>query len=335
MAGTLQTGIRQRQSLDALCEAAHEVDYSAYESDARGEIDFSRYFVCPTATPLYYTEIYESLSDRQKLRYNQLCGLAFNELVALFESEFADRVLKAIAETAQRGGDDQMLACVQQFLREEEHHTRAWRRLGELSDPCRYASEAYPVTRPSPVGIRLLNYIAARPLRFPANLWVMLALEEKALDVARRCLHMPLEDLDPVYRRMYARHAHDEARHVQIDWHFIDTYYTTASPGRRQRTAWLVAKLLRDVFLRPARSAMRVVTCWLEEFSELRPHRREFQRQLKGLIDCEGYHEMMYSQRGSPILFSLFDRFPEMQRMETVLLSYRADNTAVHSLSHD
>ena len=173
------------------------------------------------------------------------------------------------------------------------------------------------------MGVRFLHYIAARPLRFPAILWVMLALEEKALDTARRCLQMPRDDLDPVYRQMYARHAHDEARHVQVDWHFIDTYYPRLSPARRRRTAWLVAKLLGEVFLRPARSAKRVVACLLAEFPELQDRRKEFDQQLDGLMQCEAYHAMMYSRRGSPILFSLFDQYPEMHRMEAVLLSYR------------
>ncbi len=324
---TLAHGVRQRQPLARLREAADAVDHSAYHDRDGREIDTSRQFVCPSATPLYYTPIYNDLTDQQRLRYNQLCGLSFNELVTLFESQFAQRVLAAVRNDAERAGDEPLLDCVQQFIEEEEHHAQAWQRLCKLSDPVRYADTTYAITRPSPFGLRLMCFIAARPQRFPAILWVMLALEEKALNVARRCLHMPRHELEPTYREMYTQHAHDEARHVQLDWHFIERYYDRLTPSRRRRTAWLVAKLLGQIFLRPARAAIRVVECWLREFPELQSRKREIESQLAALVESKDYHEMMYSRRTTPILFSLFDRYPEMRRMEHVLLCYEANTT--------
>src|SRR5687767_13404148 len=60
-------------------------------------IDRSRWFVCPTLTPLYYAPIYHDLEEPHQRRYNQLTALCFSELISFFETTFASSVLAALA----------------------------------------------------------------------------------------------------------------------------------------------------------------------------------------------------------------------------------------------
>lgn len=323
MIETVTSGVRRRQTLLELCEGAQEAQPSGYVLTPAGRIDRLRFFLCPTATPLFYAAIYRELSESQARRYNQLCGMAFNELVTLFESEFAAKVLGALLNSGEVQCDTELAVCLSTFQVEEQRHTLAWQELNKFSEPDWYSSKTYVVTRPPAVGRRVMDFIAARPLRFTAIFWVMLALEEKAIDVARRCQQADRDLIEPHYREVYRRHAHDEARHVQIDWHLIDRFYARQSPPARRRCAWLVRQMMGRFFLPPNRSAMQVVDRLIGEHPELRPRRAEFHRQLKALAGDPEYHTMMYSRRSTPILFSLLDRFEEMRGMERVLLSYQ------------
>src|SRR4051812_8274154 len=79
-----------------------EPEVSAWMSavcDWDAPIDPARAFVCSTLTPLYYTPLYPQLTPRQQLRYNQLCAIAFNEVVVFFESSFAAALHALLAET--------------------------------------------------------------------------------------------------------------------------------------------------------------------------------------------------------------------------------------------
>lgn len=335
MAGTLTTTCRRQQSLEALHDAARCDRELAYHPACGGAIDGTRYFVCPTATPLYYTQVYQQLSHQQQLRYNQLTGMSFNELVTLFESDFAARVLAAAANTREVANDPLLRRCLEQFAAEEVQHTKHWVELNRLSDPQRYAHGVYVVTRPPPLARQLMRLVAARPRRFPAIFWVMLALEEKAIDVARRCQHAPREAIEPHYRAIYARHARDEARHVQIDWHLIDRFYASRPSGVRRRSAWLFAQIMGRFFLPPSRAAVRVVQQLVQEFPQLASRQGEIVHQLRSLAGNADYHEMMYSRRGTPITFALLDRFPEMQRMERVMLSYQRQTAGKDDAEND
>src|SRR5688572_6499911 len=84
-------------------------------------IDFTKPFIPETLTPLYHTEIYGSLSDEQKLCYNQLHGLYFNEQTMFFEKSFARTLLQELI--AQSTCPKVVREGLIQFMLEEEQHT--------------------------------------------------------------------------------------------------------------------------------------------------------------------------------------------------------------------
>src|ERR1041385_4591960 len=101
--------------------------------DLTTPIDRSKLFVCPTLTALYYTPVYGELSPEQARRYNQINGVAFGELIGLFEEHFAVRALAAIEldRTAPRA----LREYARCLIAEEQRHMSLWWRLNRLCEP--------------------------------------------------------------------------------------------------------------------------------------------------------------------------------------------------------
>lgn len=283
-------------------------------------VDRSRYFVCPTTTPLYYAKIYHQLASHHQIRYNQLTAILFSELISYFESQFAASVCAAIAKT--KGVDAGLTECLNRFVADEQDHIELWRRLSRLSEPDWYSESGWMLFRVTPPVAATLQLLTRRPQWFPMVYWIMLALEERSLDLSRRCMKMETEQIEPHYLWVYREHLKDEMRHVQIDWHLIDLYYSNKSSTLRRCNARLLQTAIGRFLLPPTRSAVRVVQRLAEEFPELNELLPEMKRQLRSLAENAAYQQMMYSRETTPITFGLFDRFPEMHRMQTTLLSY-------------
>jgi hypothetical protein len=320
---TLADRPSSRRPLDRLLERASAPD-DAFELELRGPLDTSRHFICPTATPLFYAPVYQKLSVSARLRYNQLTAISFNEVIAYFESTFAVSVLSALAGGALQRDDQELARGLAQFVAEEQKHTEWWRQLGRLS----VADDAPPLFRVPAATRSLLRWATRRPQLLPAVFWVMLALEERSIDISRRCLRADPATIEPNYRETYRRHLEHEVGHVYLDRQLIERYYA----GRNRATRRLNARLLRGAIatflLPPVRSAARVVQQLTRERPELAPLGGQMLAPLGGVGADPAYQAMMYSRESTPITFSLFDRFPEMHAIERVLSSYRPQPTA-------
>jgi hypothetical protein len=285
-------------------------------------IDKNRWFVCPSTTPLYYAPVYHDLNQKQQLRYNQLTAILFNELISFFETEFASSVCAALAATSDRECDAQLKVCLREFVTDERQHVQWWARLSKRSEPDWYSESRSMIFHVPRVVRGLLSFLTHRPQWFPAVFWIMLALEERSLDISRRCLHMRSSDIEPNYLSAYSDHLKDETRHVHIDWHLIEIYYAKRSRLMRNANARLLISSMAHFFLPPTRSAVRVINRLVSEHNELMPLLPEIKRQLRQLGSDRSYQEMMYSRESTPITFKLFDRFPEMHRIQRFLQTY-------------
>lgn len=313
----------RQQSLESLlARGEKQVTADVLEPEPSDPIDRTKYFVCPTLTPLYYTATYPELSPSQQCRYNQLCAMGFNELIAFFEGSFASSVLAALAAASRANLNADWSGCLRQFVDDEAKHIRWWRELNQRSDPELYRDGDSQIIRLSPVLLRLLQSITTRPRQFPAVFWIMLALEERSLEISRRCMKMDRELIEPRYRLIYQQHLIDESRHVQIDWHLIDRFFATRSRVTQEINARLLSYMMGEFFLKPNRSAVRVVRQLVAEHCELSMLLPRMTGELKSLQTDPAYQAMMYSRTTTPILFSLFDRFPAMHRMQNVLIKY-------------
>jgi hypothetical protein len=239
-----RAGSRPRLSLDRLSRPSSRRAPSD-SLPSGGPVDRSRLFVCPTVTPLFHTASFASLDPAQALRYNQIAGLSFNELIAFFERSFAPTVLAAL-----RGRVDPALAaCLDRFLEEERGHSEMFERLNRLSAPEWYGRTDTHVVRVPPLLRRLLRFVTERPAVFPAVLWLMLAMEEHSVEVSRRCARLAPERAEPQWAAVYKAHLEDEVRHVQIDWHLVERVYERRPALVRRADALVLRAVLRRFFL--------------------------------------------------------------------------------------
>jgi hypothetical protein len=317
----IPTTISQRP-LERLTRNRSASDEPAFQFDFLTPIERSCWFVCPTLTPLYYAPVYHDLDVRHQLRYNQLTALSFSELISFFETSFASSVLVALARCDGNRDDSDLARCLESFVEEERRHTEWWQNLNRLSEPEIYRKSDRVIIRISPAIESMLRQLTNRPVLFPLVFWVMLALEERSLEISRRCLRMSADQIEPRYQAIYRAHLAHESRHVQIDWHLIDRYFAASSAAVRRLNATLFRLAIQRYFLPPTRTAMRVLDRLMVEFKELQSVRSEMRRQLVRVGDDPAYHEMMYSRKSTPVTFSLFDRFSEFHAMRHVLHSY-------------
>jgi hypothetical protein len=308
-----------------LLRLAGQKDSAAYDAiDWTPPIDRTRWFVCETQTPLYYTPSYEGLTTDQRRRYNQLTGVLSNELIGLLETELLTAALGAIEGRAAGNVDPELVAAVCRFRDDERRHAEMWRRLNRLSEPEWYTTrDRYLARVPSPA-IALARALALRPALFPVVLWIQLAQEERSIDMSRRSLALPADRLEPRYRMAFLAHLQDEVRHVQVDWHLIERFYRNRSTLTRVMTARLFSFFVGSVLLMPVYSTTRVIRVLADEFVDLRPRVPRLLAELRALHACDSYHEMMYSRHTTPITFDLLDRHVEFRVVGRALRGYQA-----------
>src|SRR5580658_619 len=99
-------------------------------------IDFSRRFMPEELTTLYFTSAYATLTEAQRLRYNQLNALYFNEQTMFFEKTLARNVLGYFLAGLL---SEELKAGLAQFLAEEEQHSAMFARLNRQCAPEVYA----------------------------------------------------------------------------------------------------------------------------------------------------------------------------------------------------
>jgi len=286
----------------------HRTGSCPFEADV--PVDFSKPFVCPTLTPLYYTPIWKELSPEIQIRYTQLTALSFNELIAWFEKGFTSTL--SVLEQSD-GVPQELKALLPGFIEDERRHQRIWWALNRCTDPQRYLSDTAVITRIAPAARTLMKWLVRRPLGFPVAIWVMLILEEHGNEIARRCATRRGYEIEPHFAAAYLAHVRDETRHVQIDWHLIDALWPQLKGWRRFLNVWLFRLVIRNLLFRTENAAMSVADELVRERPELRPLLPRIRAQLSTVGGQPEFRAMMFSAEASPITFHLVRRFPELR----------------------
>lgn len=304
------TGAPRRMSREHIAEHAdrHRIDSCPF--DAGIPIDFSKPFVCPSLTGLYYTWLWGNLSPEDQLRYTQLSALSFNELIAWFEGGFSSTLLALVeSERVPR----ELRNLLPDFIEDERRHQTIWWALNRCADPERYSGNTASITRIAPMARRLMKWLASRPLEYPVAIWLMLILEEHGNEIARRCAARRPNEIEAHFAAAYLSHVRDEARHVQIDWHLIDYLWPRMSGWRRAVNVRLFRMVIGRLLFRTEHASISVVNELVRERPALRPLLPTMRIELRRLAHQPEFRNMMFSAQSSPIAFHLLSRFPELR----------------------
>ena len=262
-------------------------------------VDRTRPFIADALTPLYFTPVWAELTNAQRLTYNQLNGMYWNDLIAAFERHLVLALMKS--EIGPR---------IREVVREEVLHEGVFHELNRLAGAPR-TFIAIPRAASS-----MLRLLARTRSGAAALVWVMMLMEERSIAVMSDS-----RGIDATFARVYAAHVEDERGHVATDIELIALLH------RGVVTRWIAAMLFRLIvsacFIGPGRGARVVVDVLLDRHPELRPLRRRILAELRALRDDVRYHAMLYDREKVPSTFALFDRFKEMQLAARPLRAYR------------
>lgn len=280
-------------------------------------VDPGRLFIPAELTPLFHTPSYQELTEAQRLRYNQLHALYFNEQIMFFETALGRPLLRALLREA---WPDRLAAGLRQFLEDEQRHTEMFRRLNRRSAPGLYDGRDYHfIDIPAAWGA-VLRWTVDRPLSFPLFLWLMLLQEERSLFYSKAYLRHRTS-VEPSFVEAHRLHLVDEARHVHWDEELLDALWLRARPVVRTGNARIFAWMMEEFFGTPKRGQLAVLAELVRELPALRERQAEMRRQLLSLSRDEAYRSSLYSRQIVPRTFARFDRTPELRGLS--LCGYR------------
>jgi len=274
-------------------------------------VDRGKPFIPEELTPLFHTPSYRELTEAQRLRYNQLQALYFNEQIMFFETVLGRPILGALlrAPLPPRLADG-----VRQFRDEEERHTEMFRQLNRRAAPHLYTDRDHHFVQVPAAWRAVTAWAVGHPAWFPLFLWLMLLQEERSVYYSRGHLRSR-SSLEPCFVAVHRAHMADEVGHVRWDEELLDVLWRRAGPSRRRLNAKLFAWMLEELFSTPKRAQLRVVDELCRELPELREHRPEMRRQLLALSRDEGYRATLYSREIVPRTFARFDAAPELRSL--------------------
>jgi len=291
---------------------------SEQERYLAGGIDFSRQFMPEELTALYHAPAYSALTVVQRLRYNQLSALYFNEQTMFFEKTLARNVLGYFLT---RPLPDELKSGLRQFMAEEEQHSAMFRGLNLRCAEAIYRRQEFHFIRVPPIAARILDFISKRPSRFPLLLWLMHLQEERAVFFARTFLESA-DSLEPHFVAAQRKHLADEIGHVRWDEALLDWVWPKTRPLLRRFNIRMFGWMIEEYFSTPKRSALRVAAALVEQFPELQPQYREFCRQLQNLGRDGNYRRSLYCPENVPSTFKRFDAWPEFRALNDAMPGY-------------
>jgi P-aminobenzoate N-oxygenase AurF len=281
-------------------------------------IDFSRPFMPENLTSFYFTPAYATVAPAQRLCYNQLNALYFNEQTMFFEKSLARNVLGYFLAQPVPG---ELKSGLQQFLAEEEEHTAMFRRLNQLCAPEIYGQQDFHFIHLPLAAAGVLDSLSRRPQWFPFFLWLMHLQEERAMFFGRTFLKSA-ETLEPHFVAVQRKHLADEIGHVRWDEALLGWVWPQTNRLLRRLNLRIFAWMVHEYFTTPKRSALRVLSALIREFPELQPQYPEFRHQLLALGNNPAYRQSLYSVENVPLTFKRFDAYPEFRSLMKIMPGY-------------
>lgn len=275
------------------------------------DVDPGRFFIPAELTPLFHTAVYEDLAEPQRLRYNQLHALYFNEQITFFETVLGQPVLSALLREPL---PERLAEGLRQFKAEEVRHTEMFRGLNRRSAPHLYQDRDLYFVQVPAFWMAVMRWAVDHPVSLPLFLWLMLLQEERSLYYSKAYLRNPAA-LDPVFVETHRLHMMDEAKHVHWDEELLDELWERAHPLLRTVNARLFAWMLEEFFGAPKRAQLRVIEELAREIPEMRTLLPEMRRQLLALCGDEAYRKTLYSREIVPRTFARFDESPDFRTL--------------------
>lgn len=293
-----------------------------------GPMDFSRPFLPEEYTQLFYTPIYQDLTDVQRLRYNQLSGVRVNEFIMTLEKDLLERMLLPLRTHARVVAEPELGQCLEIMIEEERRHYAGFAKLNRHCLPAVFVGgrERY-FTELSWMQDRQFALLGRLSRAFPFPLYSLMALEESSMSMARRMIHHPatlsLGELEPQFVAVHREHMKDEGRHVAIQERLIEVCLTQTGRFSRWSNSRLFKSMLTGLTaVGRTGSGAKVIRHLVSEHPELAPREDELVNALTTLRQNAEYQRSLFNRKAMPHAFGVFDQTPEFEDLSTYMVGY-------------
>ena len=292
------------------------------------QIDYSKPIIPEYYTQLYYTPIYRLLTHNQKLRYNQLFGVRTNEYTMMLERDLVEWILVPLSRHSAIKNQKGLADCFDQMIDEERRHYYFFLELNQYCLPDIFTGGCERYFSELPQVFRFLLVALKHSVRFfPFPLWYLLALEESSMALSKAMVKNPatgsLGDIEPNFLAVHREHLKDEARHVQIDRHLVDTCLTDKTGLHRKINARFVKWMLRMItYVGRSGPGVKVIKHLVSEMPELASLEEEMIRSVLLLNNDPGYQKSLFNRAAMPFSFSIFDSMSEFEDLQKYLVGY-------------
>jgi hypothetical protein len=298
--------------MEALTMASVERD-----SSRQAVIDFSKCFIPEELTPLFFTPSYKGLTEDQRLRYNQLTGLYFNEQIMFLERILAQNIIHFyLFEPI----SDDLKIRLRQFISEEKQHSAMFLQLNRQCAPRFYAEQDFYFIQVPKVISKLTSFLSKRPQWFPLFLWLVMLQEERSLFCGQ--IYLKSHFIESHFLEVQKRHLKDEVDHIRWDKELINWVWPRTNFVIRKLNANLLTWMIREYFSFPKRSAVRVVKQLTKEFPCLQSTFQDLRNQLFDLSNNTAFKDFLYCKENMPETFKLFRNWPEFEVMTKLMSGY-------------
>lgn len=298
-------------------------------------VDPSKLWAPERMSHLYHCDSYHDLlNDEERLYYNQVFAAGICEQFIFLEEWLLVRGLRSLLDDPRRTIDPELREAMEIFVVEEIKHGEMFFRLLKMSFPELYGKERWVVFKRSRFEMALLELSMGKPDVFLWWIWVAIFFEEKTLDFYRKYGQADRNHrfLDPLYREVHRYHAMDEARHFQMDTHFLAAFWDPAPEWKKTMNLWIVSKLLKS-FANPRHSVTHAIARLVERFPRLVPHRARLLGEIRSVSERDSWQAETYSRKTLPRTFALFDRYPAVSRkMAEIFPHYRPGEAVTRQL---
>jgi hypothetical protein len=200
------------------------------------------FWIPEAVTSLCGTPGYDRLSADQRLAYNHYCAALMVEQFIWIETFF---LVAPVATLLRRGGvPDAYLPVLRSFLADEENHNAVfWKLLGRAR-PDLYGEPGYRLFR-VPAALAFTVRLAERFPRLLSS-WVLFGnfFEERSIALYR-AYEKAGDRMDPLFCRVHALHAQDEARHCNVDRLVAEWLLAGQGKAASRVNGWFLGQTMR------------------------------------------------------------------------------------------
>lgn len=293
----------------------HSFELNDYDFAKRHDRAHELHWAPPGMAPLTYLKAFQALTSEQKLRYNQLFALGILEQFAWFESDLLGRILvQKIARL--RAGE--FREALEHFVADEVKHTEMFWQIMEKYEPEIYSERKYHFLNLGFLQKLGVWFLVTFPELNLAWIWMAIFFEERTLDYSKKyvdCERKTPGKIDPQFLTAHRLHLIDEARHFQMDIHFLERIYNPAG-WLKKSWAYFGMRRLMKAYTSPKRVTFKVLERMQTEFPDLKNETvRALKLELQEIGRSREFLDMAFGLRAVPRSRELMKSDPKMRRL--------------------